>query len=269
MTNTSTRPYPWLEYVILVVATFLAIEAKRQFGLFAHQVFGPPGAPGGSAFVLSLEEWLQICLVALACLVHWQTRLPAAPWLERKLYGWHEGEKIYVWRPARVAVLLVLAYVAVYAIVVAHLGFTSKLGAQLHSPNLPKPVLVKLAALYPVAAIGAAISEENVYRFAVLSLLVWLIRLAVPRLREQRALGLWLPIVIGGIYFGYVHVAENIETVRTGSMVIDVLTTPQTFAGIVFGYVYCRFGLEAAMVTHGASDLTAPVLLKLLQALHG
>jgi len=268
MAEPTDHQVPWLEYAILVAATFLALELKRQFGLFAQHVFSPKLVQSGSPYALSLAEWSQVGAVLAACAVHAWTGLPGAPWLERKLYGWHASEKIHVWRPALVTMLLVMAYTAVYSVVISHLGFSSRLGSQLHGGSLPQAVLVKLALLYPTAAIGAAISEETVYRFAVLSLFLWLVFL-VPAVRARRNLAIAAGVILGGLFFGYVHVAENLETVHTGSLFVDVLTTPQSLAGIAFGTVYCRYGLEAAMVTHVACDFAAPFVLKAVQLLHG
>lgn len=267
MTDERARPVPWLEYAILFVLTVAALELKRPFGLLAHQVFGPPGTGGGSPFALSTGELVQLGFVLVAFAIHRYTGLPASPRLEGALYGWHRDEKLALWRPVLVSILAVLVYVAVYAAVVSHMGLTSKLGSQLHAPNLPKAVVIKMALLYPLAAIGAGVHEEMVFRFGLVSIAFWALLQIVPSARGSK-LWIWLPIVAVGIYFGYVHVAENIETVRTGNIVLDVLTTPQTFAGIVFGYAFCAYGLEAAMLTHMSCDLIAPFLLKVLQAMH-
>jgi membrane protease YdiL (CAAX protease family) len=255
----------WVEYAILVVATLAALELKRPFGLLANQVLnGQAPAAGASPYVLSLGEWLQLAAVLLACFVHPGTDLPAAPWLEKLLRMQPRSERTRLWRPALIAILATLAYTTVYSAVVSRLGLTSKLVSQLRAPTLPAPILVKMALLYPFAALGAAASEELVYRFALITLIAGLIWLALPVLKARRRFVLGFAIVVSGLYFGYVHVAENLETVRTGNFALDVLTTPQTFAGIAFGCVFCAYGLEAAMVAHALSDLLAPILLKLL-----
>jgi hypothetical protein len=266
MTSRLSR-IPYLEFAILVVAAFVALELKRPFGLLAHQVLGPPGAASaGSPFALSPLEYLQLVAVLVGCLVNGKTGLPVAPWLERVLYGWHADKKLVIWRSALVGVFITLVYTALYAVVVHHLGLTSKLGTQLHGPTLPRSVVLKLAALYPLAAIGAAISEELVYRFAIISIAVAIVFFLLPRTRTRPWAIFWPIIVLGGLFFGYVHVVENLETVQTGSLALDVLTTPQSWAGVIFGYVFCRYGLEAAMITHALSDLMAPFMLRLLQA---
>lgn len=264
----SREKVPLLEYAIFFLAAFLALELKRPFGLLAHQVFDPHTAEPGSPYALGTLEYLQLLVVAIGCAVHRTTDLPAAPWLERVLYRWHAGEKIRIWRPALAAVVVTLFYTALYALLIWHFGLTSKLGSQLHAPNAPRAVLMRLAALYPLAAVGAAISEELVYRFALIGIPVAIVFWLLPRARERRWFALWPIIVLGGLFFGYVHVAENLETVHTGSLALDILTTPQSWAGVVFGYVYCAYGLEAAIVTHGASDLLAPFLLRALSGVH-
>lgn len=256
----------WIEYAILFLACFAALELKRPFGILAHQVLGPPGAKGGVAWI-SLGEILQLAAVLVAFTMHKRSELPAAPWLEKLLGIAKPGERRRLWKPALLTILGIVALTIVISLAAAGFGLSaSKLGAQLHRPNLPRPILIKMALLYPLAAIGAAISEEIVYRFAAITILVWLVLLVAPKASPRGILRFWLPILISGLYFGYIHVAENIEALRTGNLILDVIIAPQTWAGFAFGYLFCVYGLETAMVAHVGSDLLAPLALAAVHA---
>lgn len=263
-TVTEARPQDerrlWFEYGILFVACFAALELKRPFGILAHQVLGPPGTQGGASWI-SVGEILQLAAVLVAFVLHKRTELPAAPWLEKLLGLARAGERRRLWRPALLTILALMVLTVGISVAASGFGLSSKLGSQLHAPNLPRAILIKMAMLYPLAAVGAAVSEEIVYRFAAIVVLVWLALLVAPRASPRGLLRFWLPIAISGLYFGYIHVAENIEALRTGNLLLDILIAPQTWAGFAFGYLFCVYGLETAMVAHVGSDLLAPLAL--------
>jgi hypothetical protein len=262
------RAYPWAESIIIFIAGFLAYELKRQFGLFAHQVFhirqnGPEPWLGFGA-----HEIFSLATVLFALVIYQHTNLPNAPWLERRLYGGRATEKkIRIWRPALLATVLTLAIALALSVVSAHLGHPDKLFSTLKGPSLPHDVQVKLWTMYPLAVVGAPIDEEIFYRFGLVSVIVWLLLQLKRDANPRGLLLLWLPIVIVGIYFGYAHVAENLETVQTGNIYLSILIAPQTWAGIIFGYVFCTYGLEAAIVTHFVTDACAPFVLGIFSSL--
>lgn len=258
----SDRAYPWAESVILFLAAFAAYELKRQFGLFAHQVFKLGGNAREYFLGMGMNEIVILALLVLALLVYQRTSLPNAPWLERLLYrDKAEKKEIRIWRPALVATLITLGIAAVLAVGGSFFGHSDKLFSTLHSPTIPRATMIKLWSMYPLALFGAPIEEEITFRMGLVTLLVFALQLVLPK-ANPRGLGrMWIPIILVGIYFGYVHVAENLETIQTGNLALSLLIAPQTWAGIIFGYVFCTWGLESAIVTHFLTDLAAPVVL--------
>lgn len=263
MHSRSDRRYPWTESVILFVACFLAYELKRQFGLFAHRLLGAGGDAHEAFLGLGAPELVTLAIVIAGLSVYQRTALPNAPWLERLIYRDRATPKrILIWRPAIVAALITMAVALVLALLAQHLGYhPARLSVAGKPSNVTHADLIKLWSLYPLAAIGAPIDEEIHFRLGLVSILVFLLALAAPRANRRGVLLLWLPIVVAGFYFGYVHVMENLETVQTGNLYLSVLIAPQTWAGIIFGYVFCTWGLEAAIATHFLSDISVPVLI--------
>jgi hypothetical protein len=262
------RGYPWGESAILLIAAIGGYAIKLPFGLLANRYLAAPGTPTGfTAWGLVLMA-LQLIAVVAGLAVYKRIPLPGAPWLERRL-GRADAVRRPLWRPALIGVLICLLVTIVVSVAAAHLGAGSKLGSQIRAPSLPRSVLVTLAALYPFATIGAALSEEMVYRLGLISVLIWLFVQLWPRAKASGVLLFWLPVILVGLLFGYVHVAENVEAVQLGGPIISTLIAPQTWAGVVFGYLFCAYGLEAAIVCHAATDLAAPfVLFGLGQLLH-
>ena len=268
MPDGGRQGYPWGESAILLIAAIGGYAIKLPFGLLATRYLAPPGTPTGFTtwgFVLMA---LQLMAVAAGLAVYKRIPAPGAPWLERRL-GSVDAVRRPLWRPALIGVLICLLVTAVVSALATHLGAGSKLGGQIHAPSLPRTVLITLAALYPFTTIGAALSEEIVYRLGLISVLIWLFVQIRPRASPSGVLLLWLPVVLVGLLFGYVHVAENLEAVQLGGPIISTLIAPQTWAGIVFGYLFCVYGLEAAIVCHAVTDLAAPfVVFGLGQLLH-
>jgi len=261
---TDARSYPWRESAILLVAAAFGYVIKLPFGLLANRLFSHTTSGGFTTWGYATLA-LQLAAVVAGLAVYRRVRLPGAPWLERRLYGAGATEKRPIWRPALGGMALAMAITVAVAIASAKFGLTSKLGQQFHAPNLSQAMLVKLALLYPFAAVGASLSEEAVYRLGLVTVFVWFASSISLEWRGRDVLRLWIPIVLVGSLFGYVHVAENLETVQVGGPVISTLIAPQTWAGIVFGYIYCIYGFESAVICHLLSDFAAPVALSTVQ----
>jgi membrane protease YdiL (CAAX protease family) len=74
----------------------------------------------------------------------------------------------------------------------------------------------------------------------------------------NNAWAFWIANAAQAAWFGFGHVAEGLVASQAGGLALATLTAPQTWSGLVFGYVYRRWGLEAAIVAHMASDLLVP-----------
>lgn len=268
MPDRGRQGYPWGESAILLIAAVGGYAVKLPFGLLANRYLAPPGTPTGFTLWGFALMAAQLAAVVAGLAVYKRIPLPGAPWLERRL-GRGQAVRRPLWRPALIGVLICLLVTVIVSVVASHLGVGSKLGGQIRAPSLPRPVLITLAALYPFTTVGAALSEEMVYRLGLISVLIWLVVRARPDARPRGVLLLWLPIALVGLLFGYVHVAENIEAVQLGGPIVSTLIAPQTWAGVVFGYLFCVYGLEAAIVCHAVTDLAAPfVVFGLSQLIH-
>jgi membrane protease YdiL (CAAX protease family) len=152
----------------------------------------------------------------------------------------------------------------------AQFGVRSPLGAKLDLSGLPQATATKLLLLYPGAVVGAALSEEVLFRFGILSILSWLTWMVVPKNGAYKALVFWLPIVLQALVFGWGHVHEGLLQLAVGGTALQVIIAPQTWAGIVLGYLYSKYGLEASMVVHALTDLIGfiPFLIAALNHAH-
>lgn len=259
----------WLEYGILLAAGLAGYEMKKPFGLLLHRIMDVANPPAHSLIGIASNQGLQILvIVALACLVHRRTSLPAAPWLERVVYGEHRGERIRVWVPGLLGALATLLLGGAILFVAGRFGIVRPLTTRVHTAGLSHAIADRLALLYPPAAVGAALSEEVMYRFGLFTILAWLISRVVPARGRWKIAGLGIALVVQALVFGLAHVQEGITQLPVGGMAVQVIVAPQTWAGLVFGYLYMEYGLETSIVAHASTDLFQLAFLVLAAIRH-
>jgi membrane protease YdiL (CAAX protease family) len=99
------------------------------------------------------------------------------------------------------------------------------------------------------------ITEELLLRWGLMTLLVWLAwRFVQRRSGTPRALYVWVAIVVTALVFGAGHLPAAATFIGTLSAEIVVFVVGANVAfGVLFGYLFWRYGLEAAMIAHGTT----------------
>lgn len=118
--------------------------------------------------------------------------------------------------------------------------------------HFPIPALWKrlLASFY------GAIDEEILLRLFLLSLLAWLIGFVWHLPSGQPTMGaFWLANVIAAVIFGLGHLPATAALVKLTPLLIGRAILLNGVLGIATGYLFVRYGLEAAMLAHFAADL--------------
>jgi membrane protease YdiL (CAAX protease family) len=175
-----------------------------------------------------------------------------APWL-RALLARQPLPKV-AW--GRSALLGVAAGVAILAL------------SLLTDPRLPMPAqpLPDPASMSAwkglLASFYGGIGEELQLRLFLMTLVVW----AGARLR-RRAAGphlYWFAIVLAALLFGAGHLPAAAAIWPLTAMVVFRTLLLNAVAGLAFGWLYWRRGLESAMLAHFCADLVLHVALPLL-----
>ena len=141
----------------------------------------------------------------------------------------------------------------VVRLVAARFGVVAPLGARLDA-SLSHALAMKFVLLYPPTALGAALSEEVLYRFGILTILVWLIA-RMTFLSPTKTITIWAAIVLQALLFAYAHVSEGIMHLPYGGLATQLAIAPEFWVGLLFGYLYVAFGLEVAVIAHASADL--------------
>jgi membrane protease YdiL (CAAX protease family) len=120
--------------------------------------------------------------------------------------------------------------------------------------------LTEIATTYPaawkwiLASLDAGISEEIFYRYVLMSFVVWLVNrvrsgASGPPLRGA----IWIGIVVSGVIFGWAHVDDRLAVTNSALTLLSIFAMTGGL-GVVLGWLYRKYGLEIAMLTHFLMD---------------
>ena len=249
-------------YLILVVVGAVGLLLKHPFGILLAHIMGKPANGPHTLLQWMIGDVGSLVIVAAGLLLHHRSGLPMAPYVERIVFREIRSPKPAILRPGLVGAMASAAAFLASQLYTTISGATVPLTAKLSAGAIPRAELIKLAALYPLASIGAALSEEVIFRFGLMSALVGLMALMrVGGSKPANAWMFWSANILQAVWFGFGHVAEGLLNSQNGGFALATLTAPQTWSALVFGYVYRRWGLETAIVAHMASDLFIPVAI--------
>ena len=258
---------PYIIWALIFALGALGIALKEQFGLFMMHVMGKP-APGPQSITqfLFTSEWGWLFWAATGALLFYQRAgLKPAPVLERLLFpDTRTCPRPRVWIPALLGGLVCTAFFAVHLA----FGFKAPLTQQMGAGHMAHADQVKLMMLYPLALIGAPISEEPLFRFGVMATLMGILSFIRRGDTSTKSVVFWVANIAQALFFGFVHVQQGAVTSQSGGLFLQTLISAPTWSGLTLGYVFRRFGIESAIVAHFAADLFTPVLLALVGALH-
>ncbi len=121
--------------------------------------------------------------------------------------------------------------------------------------------LVKVQARFnpPLLArvLYGGITEELLLRWGLMTALVWLMwRVLQGRRGDPRMASVWFAIVVSALLFGAGHLpaAAALLGELTPNVAAFVVGANMAF-GVLFGYLFWRHGLEAAMIAHATAHV--------------
>lgn len=194
------------------------------------------GVPPEPIHVLVIYTTLSLAVIGAALLLARRTSL-GAPLLE----GFIPREERVRWA-RRVLAISVLAGLG-GGLVILLLNLSSVPG---FTPAVWKMLL---------ASLDAGVQEEIFYRFLVVTLLVWLGGLVWhDGSGEAAPWVVWAAIAIAGVVFGWAHVDDHLAREGVAVSALVPIMWANTILGIGLGFLYWRFGLEVAIVTHVLID---------------
>lgn len=110
---------------------------------------------------------------------------------------------------------------------------------------------VNLLAQLGLGILYGGITEELLLRWGLMSFLVWLGWRLLERSRHSPSrLIVWIAIIISAILFGIGHLPALAATVPLSAIIVVRTVFLNAIGGLLFGWLFWRYSLEAAMVAH-------------------
>jgi len=115
-----------------------------------------------------------------------------------------------------------------------------------------------------LASFYGGIAEEILLRLGLMSVLVWLGRFVSKTEDGRPTLAvLWIANILAAVLFGLGHLPATAALFQITPLVVTRAIVLNGFVGIVAGYLYFKYGLEAAMISHFSADIVLHVILAL------
>lgn len=102
-----------------------------------------------------------------------------------------------------------------------------------------------------LASFYGGIGEEILTRLFLVSVIAWILR----------ARATWLAVVIAAVLFAAGHLPAVASISPLTAILVTRTILLNSLAGIAFGWLYWRRGLEAAMIAHFSADLLLHVVI--------
>jgi membrane protease YdiL (CAAX protease family) len=113
-----------------------------------------------------------------------------------------------------------------------------------------------------LASFYGGIAEEIQLRLFVMSFFAWLGRF-ISKTQEGKPTGavFWIANILAAVLFGLGHLPATATIIPLTPLVVSRAILLNGIGGVIFGWLYWKRGLEAAMIAHFSADIVLHVLL--------
>ncbi|MFQ5342456.1 MAG: CPBP family intramembrane glutamic endopeptidase [Anaerolineae bacterium] len=250
------RRLTWKLFGLLMLGAVIGLLGIIPYSLSLSGPLPPLPIPLWLLLILQIGENLVLFAVAVGLGLSLGRKVGlGAPILR----GWLAGEPDV---PSRFRLLLAPASMAGAASAIAILAlevgvFAPRLSASPEISTGPPAWQGFLASFY------GGINEELLLRFGVMTLLVWL-GSKLTRSEQPGAGVVWTANLLAAVLFGLGHLPATAAILPLTALVVTRAVVLNGLAGVVFGWLYWRRGLLAAMVAHFSADIVLHVLAPLV-----
>jgi hypothetical protein len=205
-----------------------------------------------SVVAIALGLWVGPKLGLIPPLLHPAPPKPDARDLANELTGLNSGWR---WR----VVGLSLASGALLGAIIAVAAYFANPAMPTPPTPLPKPGPVTGM----LASIGAGIREEVWMRLGILTI-VASFGASLSRSKRLGPISFWSANLIAAALFAAIHIPQAITLLGMNMALLGVILIGNGVPGLVFGWLYRRYGLVSAMLSHFMLDVVLKVILPAL-----
>lgn len=261
------KSFNWKVFFILWIATILAVIAIIPYSLelqgsALQSLELPISLPALIAIQIVQSVLMFGVLIAAGLFFAGRIGL-GVPILEARIRGESVADKVRAILPVSI-ILGVVASVLIIGLelLIFQPALMKELGDSANALNLQnaQPAAWKgfLASFY------GGIVEEVLLRLFLMSLLAWLGKFISHTADGLPTSGVfWVANILAAIIFGLGHLPATATIIPITALVITRAIVLNGLAGVAFGWLYWKRGLEAAMISHFSADIVLHVLLAL------
>lgn len=173
------------------------------------------------------------------------------------------GKKIGLWRDERrieknpLLAALVVAVVGGLGMILPDLLFFGK-----HSQMIMDSYAVKPSLPFVLASVTyGAVIEEVMLRLFAMSLLAFLLHKLFGRKNEMPATAILIAAnVVAAVLFAAGHMPATVMTIGTSPLIIFRCFALNGGLGLLFGFLYRKYGLRYAMIAHGGCHILSKLI---------
>lgn len=255
--NLKIKPYPWrlfwLLLVIVVLSVLATVPAARDLVAPVISKFEPPAIPLPLIILLgAIQNFVLLALMIGVGLKLSRSLGLGVPFLE----SWTSGN-LNTTGLGRILISALLTGIVVGIILLlAFFVLIPRL------PNIPFVFIAKLPIWKRVLlCFYGGIYEEVAIRLFLLTLVAWIANRSWKKTRGSLSTSaFWFANLFAAILFGLGHLPTASLFMPITPLVVVAALVLNGIAGIAFGYLYRRDGLESAMVAHFTADFVIYVV---------
>jgi membrane protease YdiL (CAAX protease family) len=251
--TSALREINWRVFSCLFIAALAGVLAilPMAFEMFASGAFGEPSTnvmplPLVAALALLQNGVLLAVAIAIGLVISQRVGLQM-----HLIPSWVNGERARDLKAVILPGMVLGAIVGVCLIAIEALFFLRQ---------LPKPMQqlfeIPLWKRLLAGVVYGGITEELLMRLFLMSLVAWILKRvwSTPAGLPNRT-AFWVAIVFVALLFGVGHLPATAVVTPLTPMIVARALVLNGVAGIAFGYLYWRHGLEAAMLGHMSTHL--------------
>ena len=245
--------YPWRVLWVLLAAAVCGVLALMPYVLvlFERVARDASGVQVSGAGFVTMQVLHLTLIFGMA--VSFGLLLARRVGLRLPLLSRLEGESVEQPRGALRAAVIAGVAVGAYTVLALY-GFVLP-----RIPQWPSEATMPLWTRFLICIYGA-VNEELLMRLFLLSLLLWIMQKIVRSEGRPHGASFWIANTLGAVIYGAAYLPAAAAVVQVTTFVALSIVGVKAVAGLVFGQLFRKYGLETAMLAHFVSDILIHVI---------